>query len=207
MSSLASPTKAALEVLTSGGVVAAATESFFGLFADVTNPRALDALFLAKPRGHDRGVPLVVPSEEVWRSLVVELPDAALALARAFWPGPLSIALPAKPSVDARLVSGGSIAVRLPAPSRALELVRDFARPLTATSANQPGEPPPTHADAAATYFPDGSVWVDTAQLECPGGAPSTIVVFEQGGVRLAREGAVSKQRVEAALGAALRTQ
>src|SRR5262245_19477563 len=128
-----------IERLEAGAVVAAATESFFGLLADATNAVAISALARLKPRP-DKGVPILLPNREAWRGLVVAIPPLAERLADRFWPGRLSIGLVARPEIDARLVLDGTIAVRLPGPSPAAELCARFGRPLTATSANLPGE-------------------------------------------------------------------
>src|SRR6186713_213947 len=187
-----------LEALGRGGVVAIATESFFGLLADAARADAIERLASLKPRGADKGMPLVLPDRDAWTALVESVPDAARALADAFWPGGLSIALRAAASLDTRLVLEGRIAVRLPGASPAAELVRAYGRALTATSANLPGEPPATTAEAVERSFPraleDGTltVWRDAS----PGGAPSTMVVVEGERARIAREGAVPRSKV-----------
>lgn len=192
-----------VRILGGGGVVAIATESFFGLLADVTNPKALDALFSLKPRGADKSVGLILPGAGAWPSLVAEVPEAARVLARALWPGGLSIALPAAPGLDPRLAPNGTIAVRDPGPCPARELALAFGRPLTATSANQPGAPPATRdAEVRAAFGPglaDGRLTVVPG--ESPGGPPSTLVVVEPGGVRLLRAGAVPASAVADLLG------
>lgn len=190
-------------MLEAGGVVAVATESFFGLLADVANPRALDALFSLKPRGADKSVGLILPWEAAWSSLVTDIPPAAHALGSALWPGPLSIALPAAPGVDRRLAPNGTIAVRDPGPCPARELARAFGRPLTATSANQPGAPPATRdAEVRAAFGPaveDGRLVVVPGQS--PGGPPSTLVVVDGATVRLLRPGAVAESALTGVLG------
>jgi L-threonylcarbamoyladenylate synthase len=185
--------KELVAVLESGGVVAIATESFFGLLADVTNPKALDALFSLKPRGADKSVGLILPWADAWSSLVVDVPPAAHALASTLWPGPLSIALPAASGVDVRLAPNGTIAVREPGPCPARTLARAFGRPLTATSANQPGAPPAVHDAEVTAAFGAG---IESGRLvvvpgRSPGGPPSTLVVVEPGSVRVLRAGAV----------------
>ncbi|HEX6275903.1 MAG TPA: L-threonylcarbamoyladenylate synthase [Polyangiaceae bacterium] len=188
-----------LGALERGGVVAIATESFFGLLADVTQPGALARLVALKPRGADKGMPLVLPERTAWAPLVEEIPPGAVTLADAFWPGGLSIALRASRSLDARVMLDARVAVRVPGACPAAELVRAYGRPLTATSANLSGEPPATAADAVVRSFPgaveDGTltVWRDS---DAPGGAPSTMVVFADGRAWIAREGAVPRTRV-----------
>jgi L-threonylcarbamoyladenylate synthase len=192
-----------VSALEAGSVVAIATESFFGLLADVTNPKALDALFSLKPRGADKSVGLILPWPEAWPSLVADIPVAAHALGAALWPGPLSIALPAASGLDSRLAPSGTIAVRDPGPCPARELARKFGRPLTATSANQPGAPPATRDEQVRAAFSagiaDGRLLV--APGESPGGQPSTLVVVEGGSVRLLRSGAVPVAALSGVLG------
>ena len=194
----------ALAHLRAGGVVAIATESFFGLLADVESAAAVTALFSLKPRGADKGVPLLLPDVSSWTRLVEVVPPTAERLASAFWPGGLSIALPARVGVDARIALGGSVAVRIPGPSPALDLVRAFGRPLTATSANLPGQPPAcddaaVHASFAAAVA-DGRLVVVSGTS--PGGAPSTIAVLDGAGLHIAREGAIPAAAVLAAAAA-----
>jgi len=189
---------ALVETLERGGVVAIATESFFGLLADAGRPEAIERLLSLKPRGADKGMPLVLPERAAWEALVAELPAGASALASAFWPGGLSVALRAVSSLDTRLLLDERVAVRLPGASPAADLVRAFGRPLTATSANLPGEPPATTAEAVERSFPRAvasatlTVWRDAS----PGGAPSTVVVVEGERAWIARDGAVPRQRV-----------
>jgi L-threonylcarbamoyladenylate synthase len=151
-------------------------------------------------------MPLVLPERAAWASLVESIPPGAAALADACWPGGLSLALRASPSLDARVTLDARVAVRLPGASPAAELVRAYGRPLTATSANLSGEPPATTAEAVLRSFPraveDGTltVWRDD---EAPGGAPSTMVVFDDGHAWIARDGAVPRARVSDVLRAA----
>jgi len=191
----------ALAQLAAGKVVAAATESFFGLLADITNPSAVEALFALKPRGADKGVPTLLPSREAWAALVAgPIPDLAQAFAAAFWPGPLSIALPAAPSVSARVALDGTLAVRLPGPSFAAELAQRFGRPLSATSANLPGAPPATESAAVELAFatPVARAELYVVPGASPGGAPSTVVAVSGETYRVARVAAVPVSALEA---------
>jgi len=194
---------AALAQLAAGRVVAIATESFFGLVADATRADAVDHLLGLKPRGSEKGVPLILPDRASWSSLVNEIPPVAASLADAFWPAGLSLALPVRPGIDPRLSLDGSLAVRLPGTSPAAELARAFGKPLTATSANQPGAPPATRSEQVLGSFPDavhhGALLVVPG--ESPGGAPSTLITIHGETLRLVREGAIARSRVEAVLG------
>jgi len=192
--------EAAIEQLAAGKVVAAATESFFGFLADIANPSAVEALFALKPRGADKGVPIILPSREAWPALVAgAIPSLAQAFADARWPGGLSIALPAASSVHPRVALDGSLAVRLPGASPAAEIARRFGRPLSATSANLPGAPPATRSEAVeAAFVPAiarGELFVLSG--ESPGGAPSTVVRVSEGTYAVARVGAVAPSVLE----------
>lgn len=184
-----------LEALAAGRVVAIATESFFGLLADVRSDAALSLLFSLKPRGADKGVPLLLPSRAAWESLVETVPPLAEAMAAALWPGGLSISLPARASVDRRVALADHVAVRVPGASPARDLVERYGFALTATSANLPGEPPAVCAEDVARSFPaaiaSGSLLAHPAPS--PGGAPSTVVTFRDGRIAIAREGAVQR--------------
>ncbi|MCC6213855.1 MAG: Sua5/YciO/YrdC/YwlC family protein [Polyangiaceae bacterium] len=193
--------EAAVAALRAGRVVAAPTESSFGLLATL-DPAALPRLFGVKPRGHEKGVPLILPDRAAWLEVALPpLPDAR-RLADRLWPGRLSIATPARPDLDPRVTLDATVAVRLPGPSLAAELARAVGRPLTATSANPPGEPPLLAAAEVRAAFArqleagDLVVVGDVA----PGGPPSTIVVVVAPAARVVREGAVGADEVRRAL-------
>lgn len=189
-------------MLKDGRVVAAATETFFGLLADIDDPQALDAVFALKGRGGEKASALLLPSFEAWSALVLEIPPLAERLAEAFWPGPLTIVLPAKPGLDPRLVVDGRVGVRWPASSPAADLARAYGKPLTATSANRTGEPPLVGSEQVERAF---AAEVRAGELlvlpgTAPGGAPSTIVAVQANELRVLREGALPKSTLEAAL-------
>ncbi|HEY3496774.1 MAG TPA: L-threonylcarbamoyladenylate synthase [Polyangiaceae bacterium] len=191
-----------VQALSAGRVVAVATESFFGLLADATASTAIDALLALKPRGSDKGIPLILPDRASWGSLVASIPAPAAALADAFWPDALSLALPVAAGVDARIALEGTVAVRLPGASPAAELARAFGKPLSATSANLPGEPPATRSEQVLASFPSA---VEAGRLlvvpgESPGGAPSTVVVFHSAGIRVSREGRIATSALASVL-------
>jgi tRNA threonylcarbamoyl adenosine modification protein (Sua5/YciO/YrdC/YwlC family) len=191
-----------VDALGRGLVVAVATESSFGLFADATRPEALDTLLRVKPRGAEKGIPVVLPASNAWSLLVPEVPRVAQALAAACWPGALSIALPARPALDRRLTLDSSVAVRVAGESPAAVLARAFGRPLTATSANLPGEPPATTAEEVLRALGPA---VDSGLLlvvpgTSPGGLPSTLLSIDGARVRAVRSGRVPLARVREVL-------
>lgn len=193
---------AALHALTQGRVVAAATESFFGLLADARSERALSLLLSLKPRGNEKGMPLLLPSAEAFGDWASTWPPAAEQLARFFWPGPLTLAVTARPEVDPRLLLDGRIAARFARPSPAAELAARFGSALTATSANWPGKPPAVHSAEVSEAFAEavkaGDLYVVAGAA--PGGAPSTVVIVDTDPVKVVREGAITAERIQRAL-------
>jgi L-threonylcarbamoyladenylate synthase len=185
--------KRALGVLADGGIVAAATETFFGLLADAARSTALDRVFSLKAREASKGVALLLPSRDAWTALVTEVPPLAASLADAFWPGPLTIALAARPGLDARLQLDGTIAVRWPGPSDASRLAAAFGAPLTATSANMTGKPPAEASAEVEAMFSAAIARGDVCVVSgrAPGGAPSTLVRVDGGHVRMLRQGQI----------------
>lgn len=138
----------AVEKLLAGEVVAFPTETVYGLGAIATNEEAVAKIFEAKGRPADN--PLIVHFGEPQDILeyVSEVPEKADACIKAFWPGPLTLILKAKPDVFATNVSAGlsTVGVRMPDHPVALELLRKLRQPIAAPSANRSGKPSPTTA-------------------------------------------------------------
>jgi L-threonylcarbamoyladenylate synthase len=188
----------AVAVLGQGRVVAAATETYFGMLADARRADAIDRVFAMKRRDEAKAVALLLPDRAAWSSLVREVPAIAERLADRFWPGPLTVVLAARAGLDPRLVSGGAVAVRLPGPSDASEIARAFGAPLTATSANLAGGDPCTLAVDVERSFAEAIARGDLAVVsgQAAGGAPSTLVVVEHHAVRILRAGRISEDEI-----------
>jgi L-threonylcarbamoyladenylate synthase len=194
----------ALDHLAAGGVIAAPTETSYGLLADATNPRAVDAVLALKPRDAGKGIGLLLPNRERWQAVVAHIPRQAAVLADAFWPGPLTIVLPAAANLDTRLTLAGSIGVRLGSASPASALASAFGRPLTATSANPPGEAPAGLAsDVEAAFAREIAAQALLVMPgTSPGGLASTVVTVSDAGAKIVRPGAVSAEALTRVVGA-----
>lgn len=194
---------AAAEVLRAGGLVAYPTETFYGLGALARDAGAVARLARAKGRPDGKPLPLLAADTAQVEEVAEVGPDAE-RLARAFWPGPLTLVLPARAGLPAELVSGtgtGTVGVRVPGSEVARALARAAGGALVSTSANLSGEPPPARA---ADLSPALRVRIDHV-LDggpTPGGLPSTVVVVPGAGEapRLVRDGAVPFGSVLAAL-------
>jgi L-threonylcarbamoyladenylate synthase len=179
---------AAIAALKSGEVVGFPTETFYGLGADALDAAALGRLFAQKGRGAEKAISVLVTAAMV-DTIVAEVSPRARALMAAHWPGPLTLALPARPGLPEGLVLDGCVAVRWSPHPLAQALVEGLGRPLTATSANPAGAPPPTTAAGVRAYFP-GCLVVDGG--DTPGGKPSTLARVRGDVVEVLRAGAIA---------------
>jgi L-threonylcarbamoyladenylate synthase len=182
-----------------GGLVVFPTESVYGLGADARSEAAVARLIAV--RGRETGKPILVLVDDLEMAGAVsqQLSPAAARLAERFWPGPLTLVLPARPGLPAPLTAGtGTIGVRVPAHPAARALVAGLGAPVTAPSANPPGEPAPRILAAARGYFGDAvAAYIEGGTL--PGGA-STVAAVEGDRVRVLRAGPVSAEALQAAL-------
>ena len=180
---------ASLAALEAGAVVACPTETLIGLLADAFSHRAVQRVVSLKRRGPDP-IALLLPSIEALASVAETVPEAAEELARRYWPGPLTIVVPARSGLPSALAPNGTIGVRVPGESPALTLVSAFGRPLTATSCNHSGSPPAKTSEEAHALFGDELAVVVPGSS--PGGPPSTVVDATGPELRILRAGAVS---------------
>lgn len=185
----------AARVLRDGGVVAYPTDTLYGLAVDPRSSDAVQRLFDAKGRDSSLAIPLVASTLEQARE-AGELSAIDERLAEAFWPGPLTIVVPARPAIARNLLGGGTtIAIRVPAHAVAASLAAALGFCITSTSANRSGQVPATTAAQVAIDLGD-AVDVVLDGGPSPGGRPSTIVEVTAHGPRLIRAGAVAWERV-----------
>jgi len=185
----------AVDVLRRGGIVAFPTDTLYGLAVDPRHDAAVRRLFELKGRNAASAVPLIAASEEQARA-AGQFGDVESRLARAFWPGPLTIVLPARAGLSTQLLAGGAtVAIRVPAHDLARALADGLGFCVTSTSANRSGELPVTDPAALDHALVSGvDLVVDDGAT--PGGPASTIVEVTKDGLRLVRAGAVAFDRV-----------
>jgi L-threonylcarbamoyladenylate synthase len=156
---------------------------------------------LVNVRGREPQKPLIVLVADATMAEMVaaEFPEPARRLAARFWPGPLTLVLPARAGLPPAVTAGsGTVGVRVPGHPVARALVAGFGAPVTAPSANPPGAEPPRMLGAARAYFGARvAVYVDGGAL--PGGA-TTVAAVDAGGVRVFRAGSISVSALDAAL-------
>jgi L-threonylcarbamoyladenylate synthase len=169
-----------------GEVVAYPTETFYGLGVNAMDELALARLRQLKGR-EEKAISVLVLGDEMIDRLCRTIPAAARKLMNRHWPGPLTIALPARAGIPAPLVAEGCIAIRESPHPTARALVAAFGGPVTATSANLSGAAPASTPEAVEEVF-DGRCRVLHAGAT-PGGAPSTLVRVRGSRVEILRQG------------------
>lgn len=191
----------AARIIRAGGLVAFPTETVYGLGADALNPEAVKKIYTAKGRPSDK--PLILHVSGIFQAAgLVEMNDTAKRLAQRFWPGPLTLVLPAKPCIPS-ITRGGldTAGVRMPNNIPALDLIRASRTPLAAPSANISGQPSPKDAE---------SVYKDMAgriDMIIDGGTTvigieSTILdITTPERVIMLRSGAITREEIESAIG------
>lgn len=197
--------EAAVAALAAGRLVGLPTETVYGLGADATDGRAVAAIYAAK--GRPSFNPLIAHVADLAQAERHGVFDpTARALARAFWPGPLTLVVPKRPeSPISDLASAGldSIGLRVPANAVTREILARFGRPVAAPSANRSGRVSPTRAeDVVEEIGAAVAEVIDTGPT--PVGVESTIVALLDGTPRLLRPGGVPRSALEAVLGAPL---
>lgn len=191
----------AADILRNGGLVGFPTETVYGLGGDARDSRAVARIFEAKGRPHFNPLIVHVPDLATAQKYAV-FTEQALALAAAFWPGPLTMVLPLRPDADlSPLVTSGldSVAIRVPAHPIARALLQAFDGPLAAPSANPSGRISPTRADHVLAGL-SGRIEAVLNAGPCAVGVESTIVGLV-GAPTLLRPGGLPQEALEAALG------
>jgi len=186
---------AAAQAIRDGRIVAFPTDTVYGLAADPTSDAAVAGVFKAKQRPPDQPLPLIIADLDQIATAGT-LTALAARLAAGFWPGPLSIVIPASAQLSRAVHLGsGLVAVRVPNHETARALARAFGCAITATSANVSGMPAASNADEAAARLANHiDVLVDDGPA--PGGPPSTVVDATGSEPKLLRPGAIDWNRV-----------
>lgn len=181
----------AAQYLADGLVVAYPTETFYGLGVDFSNERAIRRLYELKRRDPSLPISLLVADMPMLHHCVTTFPEAARALMRTFWPGPLTICLPASTHVPRSLTTNtGKIGVRISSHPIATALVRTFGKPITTTSANLSGYPPSLTVRHVEKYFHERLACMIDGGV-CDGSRGSTVVDISEETMAVIRDGAI----------------
>ena len=191
----------AADIIKNGGLVAIPTETVYGLGANGLDPEAVAKIFIAKGRPQDN--PLILHVAEVCEieKLCHSIPAAAYRLAEKFWPGPLTMVLPARPSVPKCTTAGlPTVAVRCPDNAVTREIIRLSGCPIAAPSANISGKPSTTTAEHVI-HDHNGKIEAVVDGGPCRVGVESTIVDLTEERPRLLRPGGITPEQLLEVLG------
>ena len=196
-----------------GELVVIPTDTVYGVAADAFDPAAVQRLLDAKGRGRQSPPPVLIPGIPTLDALAQSVPQAVRDLVAEFWPGGLTIVVPAQPSLAWDLgETRGTVALRMPSDTIALELLSETG-PLAVSSANLTGRPSArTAADAEKMLGDSVSVYLDGGEAgagyENDGGADSSSTIVDAtalaagvGPLRILRHGVISEERLRAVVG------
>jgi len=187
----------AVELLKNSGIIAYPTETFYGLGAKFDSVDALKKIYEKKQRPRDKAMPVIIGERDLLPVIAVGVSITATALMDKFWPGPLTLILPAGENLSEYITAGThTVAVRIPGESFALRLAQTAHFPLTATSANLSGLPPARDIETVLRYFGDRiDLIIDAGPT--PGALPSTIVDARGSALKILREGVIGRKSLE----------
>jgi L-threonylcarbamoyladenylate synthase len=193
--------QAAARLICAGELVALPTETVYGLGADGLNPEAVAKIFAAKGRPQDNPLILHVTGMAQAEQLCHSIPTQAYLLAAHFWPGPLTMVLPARDCVPKCTTAGlPTVAVRCPDCEATLDIIAAANVPIAAPSANLSGKPSTTTA-AHVLHDHDGKLPLIVDGGPCRVGVESTIVDLTEQPPRLLRPGGITPEQLIAVLG------
>ena len=202
----------AVNVLARGGLVVLPTDTVYGIAADAFSPTAVARLLAAKGRGRQSPPPVLIPGIPTLDALAEAVPDEVRALVAAFWPGGLTVILPARSSLNWDLGdTNGTVALRMPSNRVALELLSETG-PLAVSSANLTGVPAAMTAaeaeamlgDSVSVYLEDGRAGDDYPEADAATGSTivdATALALPDGKLRIVRSGVISDEAIRGIVG------
>lgn len=184
------------DVISSGGIIAYPTDTFYGLGADPSNAAAVKRLFNIKGRTPDKPVLLLIKDAGEVAEWAEEITSLAAQLMRTHWPGPLTLVFKARGTVLRELTAGtDTIGLRVPGSELTRELLAYLGTALTGTSANASGGPNAQTAGEAEQSVGDAVDLILDGGMTT-GGMPSTVVDVSAGMPKVIRQGAIPFQKL-----------
>lgn len=189
----------AIAVLQRGGVVAYPTDTVYGIGASLHYPGALGRIYEIKGRKEDVPLPVLLASSGDLAKVSTGIDPRLLALASRFWPGPLTVAVPARASLPPQVIAAdGTVGVRVPAHSVALTLAQRVGGAIATTSANISGQPPATRAAEIGQLLRNRLDLILDSGISRNGKA-STVIRLEGDTIHIIREGAIPAGTIQSA--------
>ncbi len=198
---MASDIQRAAALICEGGLVAFPTETVYGLGANALDAKAVDRIYAAKGRPGSSPLIVHVDSVSMARELALDWPAEAEELARAFWPGPLTLVVRKQAVIPDNVTAGlETVGLRQPAHPVALALVRAAGVPIAAPSANRFTELSPTRAEHVRSSLGKAvDMILDGGPTEV--GIESTVLSVAEQPPELLRPGMISREQIEALIG------
>lgn len=184
----------ALEVLLSGGLVAFPTDTVYGVGSMAFHEKAVESIYIAKDRPMEKALPILIGDSTDLSKVADEIPLFAMKLIARFWPGPLTVLVPKKPTLPEAISATSTVGVRVPDHDVTRSLLR-LAGPMAVTSANISGKDPPTTAQQVFEQL-NGRIAMIIDGGETPGGIPSTLVDCTGDEIQVLREGPISREQL-----------
>jgi L-threonylcarbamoyladenylate synthase len=175
------------------------TDTVYGLAAALDRPAALRRVFTAKGRAETKPLPILLGSRELLGQVAAELRSDVVRFVARFWPGPLTVAIPARPGLPPEVLAlDGTVGVRVPDDPLARRILLYAGGALAVTSANPSGAPPATTATEVRDQLGDAvDLIVDGGTSR--GGVASTVVRLDEAGVVVLRRGTIAEHDVREA--------
>ena len=188
----------ALDVLNKGGLVAFPTDTVYGVGALVFDGKAVESIYTAKDRPIEKAIPVLIGDMEDMETIGMDIPEIAYRLASRFWPGPLTVVIPKKPTLPESVSATATVGVRVPDHEVARALLR-AAGPMAVTSANISGRPGPSTAEEVFTQL-GGRIDLIIDGGTTPGGVASTVIDSTGHELKILREGPISLEEIRSKL-------
>ena len=180
----------ALETLRNGRLVAFPTDTVYGLGALAFDGKAVESIYLAKDRPVEKAIPVLIWDITDLEKISDDIPERTRTLASRFWPGPLTVLVPKKPTLPESISATSTVAVRVPDHSVARELLR-VAGPMAVTSANISGQASQSTAEEVFAQL-NGRINLIIDGGTTPGGIPSTLVDCSSDEIKILRAGPIT---------------
>ena len=188
----------ALDVLSGGGLVSFPTDTVYGLGAMAFDANAVSKIYMAKGRGQEKAIPILISDLDLIQRVSSGVNDYAIKLGKKFWPGPLTIVVPRHSTIPDVVSPLKTVGVRIPNLNVARELLR-LTGPLAVTSANMSGQTSPSTAKGVYAQL-NGRIPLILDGGVTPGGIPSTVVDCSGEAPVVVREGPISQEEILAAI-------
>ena len=184
----------ALGILNEGGLVAFPTDTVYGLGALAFDGPAVESIYVAKDRPIEKAIPVLIGDTQDLEKVGTDVPEVAYQLAARFWPGPLTVVIPKKPTLPESVSATATVGVRVPDHAVARTLLRS-AGPMAVTSANISGQPSPSTAEEVFAQL-GGRIDLIIDGGKTPGGVPSTVIDCTENVLKILRAGPISLEAI-----------